>query len=398
MFQAKLTPTAAGRALLAKAQQGAVMEFTGVRIGSGSLGSRDPDTLTNVITTVKTCPITSVSRQNEKTYVKFVLTQDNTSAYYLREMALMAKDPDSGEIAYMYANDGQNAELIPVPGATAFEREITVIVILSNVETVTASIQSGAYAGKEEFEAHISDNVRHITSAEREMWNKKVGLGTDGKIPSSYLPEQGTPSLGDLDGTLSVKNGGTGKTSWAQNRILYASGAGTLGQLAFPGTAGSVLRQDGSGAPYWTAVGDMAGEIGAAKIITGSFTGELHRGSTEASVGFFETIDLLKTNGRKIVLPQAPEMLYIGPANNVIYSSDSGTANKSIPPYILMNGNSVHHVPYYSSGTIIDGYIAHLEGSTLYVGNTGQKVTVESYLAVDGLNVSGVTYNWILIA
>lgn len=396
MFQAKLTPTAAGRALLAKAQQGAVMEFTGVRIGSGSLGSRDPDTLTNVITPVKTCPITSVSRQNEKTYVKFVLTQDNTSAYYLREMALMAKDPDSGEIAYMYANDGQNAELIPVPGATAFEREITVIVILSNVETVTASIQSGAYAGKEEFDEHVNDNVRHITAAERETWNKKVGLGSDGKIPSSYLPAQGTPSLEDLNGTLSVKNGGTGKTSWAQNRILYASGTGTLGQLAFPGTAGSILRQDKSGAPYWTAIDDMAGEIGAAKIVTGSYTGALSSGESDQAIGVFSTLDLLKRNGRKIVLPQVPKMLYIGEANHVIYSADSGTANKSMPPYLLMNGNSVYHNPYFSNGGMRPGYIAHLEGSTLYVGNTGQYLN--SYHAYHGLNVSGKTYNWILIA
>lgn len=396
MFQAKLTPTAAGRALLAKAQQGAVMEFTGVRIGSGSLGSRDPDALTNVITPVKTCPITSVSRQNEKTYVKFILTQDNTSAYYLREMALMAKDPDSGEIAYMYANDGQNAELIPVPGATAFEREITVIVILSNVETVIASIQSGAYAGKEEFDEHVNDKVRHITAEERNAWNKKVGLGADGKIPSSYLPEQETPSLGDLDGTLSVGNGGTGKTSWAQNRILYASGAAALGQLAFPGTAGSVLRQDKSGAPYWTSISDLAGEIGTAKIITGSYTGELYTGDTALSVGFFGTLDSLKANGRKIVLPQAPKMLCIGEANHVIYSADSGTANKSMPPYMLMNGNSVYHNPYFSNGGMSRGYIAHLEGSTLYVGNTGQYLN--SYHAYHGLNVSGVTYNWILIA
>lgn len=396
MFQAKLTPTAAGRALLAKAQQGAAMEFTGVRIGSGTLGSRDPDALTNVITAVKTCPIISVSRQGEKTYVKFVLTQDNTSAYYLREMALMAKDPDSGEIAYMYANDGDNAELVPVPGATAFEREITIIVILSNVENVTASIQSGAYAGKEEFDAHVKDNVRHITSEERETWNKKVGLDSDGKIPSSYLPTQETPSLDDLDGKLSVENGGTGKTSWSQNRILYASGTAALGQLAFPGTDGSILRQNKSGAPYWTAISDIAEEIGTAQIITGSYTGALYSGETAASVGIFGTLDKLKANGRKIVLPRAPKMLYIGEANDVIYSADSGTANRSIPPYILMNGNSVYHAPYYSNGGMQSGYIAHLDGSTLYVGNTGQYLNF--YHAYRGLNVSSKTYNWILIA
>lgn len=396
MFQAKLTPTAAGRALLAKAQQGAVMEFTGVRIGSGTLGSRDPDTLTNVITSVKTCPITSVMRQGEKTYIKFVLTQDNTSAYYLREMALMAKDPDSGEIAYMYANDGQNAELVPVPGATAFEREITIIVILSNVETVTASIQSGAYAGKDEFDTHVNDNVRHITSAEREMWNKKVGLGSDGKIPSSYLPAQEDPSLEDLDGTLSVKNGGTGKTSWSQNRILYASGTGTLGQLAFPGAAGSILRQDKSGAPYWTSTEEMAQILGTATITTGTYTGTLRYSETVEGAGIFETLERLIAAGRKITLPFAPTILIVGESNGIIASATSGTAAKVTPPYALMQGMSAYHTQYESSGRAISGYIAHLNGSTLYVGNTGRYDTPENY-ALYGLNYLSKSYQWAAI-
>lgn len=39
------------------------------------------------------------------------------------------------------------------------------------------------------------------------------------------------------------------------NRLLYGSGtSGTLNQLAFPTTTGSVLRQDTSGAPYWTTL------------------------------------------------------------------------------------------------------------------------------------------------
>ena len=368
MFQAKLTPTAAGRALLAKAQQGAVMEFTGVRIGSGSLGSRDPDTLTNVITPVKTCPITSVSRQNEKTYVKFILTQDNTSAYYLREMALMAKDPDSGEIAYMYANDGQNAELIPVPGATAFEREITVIVILSNVETVTASIQSGAYAGKEEFDEHVNDNVRHITSAERETWNKKVGLGTDGKIPSSYLPAQGTPSLEDLNGTLGVKNGGTGKTSWVQNRILYASGANALGQLAFPGTAGSVLRQDKSGAPYWSTPGNLADEMGVARSAQGTYVGE-GTGLADTSLSVF------KNEARKIVLPFEPIIL----VTNTMGDIDSGSN------ILMQKGYCTYGI--ITSGGRTEYYAQYLEGNIFYVGAGGRY----------GADVEGVEYSWAAI-
>jgi hypothetical protein len=50
---------------------------------------------------------------------------------------------------------------------------------------------------------------------------------------------------------LSVAKGGTGKSSWSANRLIYPSAATTLAQLAFPPQAGAFLKQDTSGSPYW---------------------------------------------------------------------------------------------------------------------------------------------------
>lgn len=50
---------------------------------------------------------------------------------------------------------------------------------------------------------------------------------------------------------LSVAKGGTGKSSWSENRLIYPSAATTLAQLAFPSQAGAFLKQNTSGAPYW---------------------------------------------------------------------------------------------------------------------------------------------------
>ena len=50
---------------------------------------------------------------------------------------------------------------------------------------------------------------------------------------------------------LSVAKGGTGKSSWSANRLIYPSAATTLAQLAFPSQAGAFLKQDTSGSPYW---------------------------------------------------------------------------------------------------------------------------------------------------
>lgn len=50
---------------------------------------------------------------------------------------------------------------------------------------------------------------------------------------------------------LSVAKGGTGKSSWSANRLIYPSATTTLAQLAFPSQAGAFLKQNTSGSPYW---------------------------------------------------------------------------------------------------------------------------------------------------
>lgn len=51
-------------------------------------------------------------------------------------------------------------------------------------------------------------------------------------------------------GTIGVAYGGTGKTSWTANRIVYASATNTLNQLV-AGNSGQLLRSNGSAAPTW---------------------------------------------------------------------------------------------------------------------------------------------------
>lgn len=71
------------------------------------------------------------------------------------------------------------------------------------------------------------------------------------------------PSAADLDGTLSVGNGGTGKSSWTTGRLVYPTSTTALGQLAYPSVSGSFLRQGTSGAPYWSSPSATLDAIGA---------------------------------------------------------------------------------------------------------------------------------------
>lgn len=51
-------------------------------------------------------------------------------------------------------------------------------------------------------------------------------------------------------GTMGVAYGGTGKSSWTTNGIVYASASGTLSQLSL-GTVGYILQSGGTSAPSW---------------------------------------------------------------------------------------------------------------------------------------------------
>lgn len=51
-------------------------------------------------------------------------------------------------------------------------------------------------------------------------------------------------------GTMGVTYGGTGKSSWTANGIIYASTSSTLSQLSF-GTAGYILQSGGTSTPSW---------------------------------------------------------------------------------------------------------------------------------------------------
>lgn len=53
--------------------------------------------------------------------------------------------------------------------------------------------------------------------------------------------------------TVMVSRGGTGKTSWSASRLIYPSTSTALTQLSYPSKTRSFLRQNTTGAPYWSA-------------------------------------------------------------------------------------------------------------------------------------------------
>lgn len=72
--------------------------------------------------------------------------------------------------------------------------------------------------------------------------------------------DQGVLNIGRIP-TVNVSHGGTGRTSFLANRLIYPASTDTIDQLSFPTVSGSVLRQGISGAPYWTSTADYANTL-----------------------------------------------------------------------------------------------------------------------------------------
>lgn len=91
-------------------------------------------------------------------------------------------------------------------------------------------------------------------------------------------------------GTLGVSYGGTGKISWSQYGLLYASTSNVLSQLDV-GTSGQILQSNGNATPTWVDQSDLsvstATKLATPRTITflGDTTGELSfDGSEDVSV------------------------------------------------------------------------------------------------------------------
>lgn len=62
--------------------------------------------------------------------------------------------------------------------------------------------------------------------------------------------------INGLDGVLNVSSGGTGRSELTENKLLYGAGTEIPYSLGFPSVAGSFLRQNTDGAPYFSSPKD----------------------------------------------------------------------------------------------------------------------------------------------
>ncbi|MEM5780021.1 MAG: hypothetical protein AAGU02_02610 [Lawsonibacter sp.] len=123
-----------------------------------------------------------------------------------------------------------------------------------------------ALKGLADSKAPATHAARHAAGGSDPVTPAAIGAAANGA-------NSDITSLSGLTTALSVPQGGTGKTSWTANQLIYPSAADALAQLPLPSVAGSLLRQGASGAPYWTSPADLATEMGQLKIAYGAYSG-----------------------------------------------------------------------------------------------------------------------------
>lgn len=182
-------------------------------------------------------------------------------------------------------------------------------------------------------------------------------------------------SVSDLSDTLGVAGGGTGKTAWTANRLLYASAANALAQLAFPSTAGSVLRQGKSGAPYWTTLSDLASAMGACQIQKGTYTGTGTYGSS---------------NPTKLTFNFTPKIVFVYP------NTTTGVNSPILFP--MINGMPDGHGVYISNAST--GYYVGMALTVSWSGTTVSFYSSHSTATIaksSQMNQSGLTYSYVAL-
>lgn len=313
--------TNAGLNALLRAMSGDKIIFSSVQIGNGD--PQDVSSATGLGNPLKTLTITKITvNSNNATLETSFNNSDVEAGFRLKEVGIFAQNQDDAteEILYAYGTEPEaTADYIAASSGSILETQLEFSIFVGNAENISAIInESLAYATKAAFEAHVGnkENPHGVTKAQVGLGNvpnvatndqtptyseaatltalsagekMSVAFGKLKKAVSSLIAHIGdkknphkvtaaqagaaatnhTHSTTNItSGTLGVARGGTGKSSWAANQMVYAQSASALGTIAASKYSSGLLRQRPNGAPYWGPVS-----------VTGSYVGTGDYGS-----------------------------------------------------------------------------------------------------------------------
>ena len=165
--------TNSGLNLQSKAQIGKALNFKFIKIGDGKIGSTPISTITDLKNYKLTIDLNKFRVLTDgQAVVGGVLTNTNvTEGFYWREIGLYAEDPDTGlDTLYAYGNCGDLAEFIPaVSSNTIIEKVVNIIILISNMENVSASIDNSLVFATQQDLDELKTDIEEINLALSEL-------------------------------------------------------------------------------------------------------------------------------------------------------------------------------------------------------------------------------------
>ena len=183
-----ITLTNKGAEMLAAAQNGALLNFTRVQIGQGSLASgAAEEAATSLVSPVKYLPIADYKNKGTNVIVTFQITNaDVTAAFTFSELGLFAESDDGIEHLYAYSNAGANAEIIPLPSETTVDYIMSLNLTVNSAENVTVVIDDAlVYVTEKRLVEAIAENAYvHPEHTARSSGLYKVEIDDEGHVVS----------------------------------------------------------------------------------------------------------------------------------------------------------------------------------------------------------------------
>lgn len=190
--------TTAGKQLYAKAHNGeCAIKFSEIVVGTGYINSADEiPALTGLKNKVNaTVGTLSVQTINDSTVCISARITAADSPFYMREIGLMAEDPDEGDILYGYCNFADTADYVEIyNGAIGSAQDIDIYVAVSNTENfsvditdvVTATPEDVA-AAKEELDEKINSETASRIAADETLDSEKIEDKIVTALPSTQI-------------------------------------------------------------------------------------------------------------------------------------------------------------------------------------------------------------------
>lgn len=133
--------TEAGKRLYAKAHSGTKIIFTRIAVGSGYVTGDEKDIEQLVDPVDAVADILEQQIMDDGTFRMSVRIYSADRDFYMREIGIMANDPNDGEILYAYCNYGDNADYITTFGGSyPVTQYIDIYVDIGAAENVTVDI------------------------------------------------------------------------------------------------------------------------------------------------------------------------------------------------------------------------------------------------------------------